>query len=460
MSEQPVSTSGRAVAESAVTTFQSRLRGTLLRPGDNAYDSARKVFNAMIDRRPALIARCAGADDVVTCVQFARDHELPLAIRGGAHSVAGNAVCENGLVIDLSPMKGIEVDSTARVARAQSGLTLAEFDRETQRHGLATTLGTVSKTGIAGLTLGGGMGWLMSKHGLACDNLVAMDVVTAEGRKLRASDNENADLFWALRGGGGNFGVVTSFEYRLHQLGPVFGGSVVYPARDAATILKSYEQHARECPDELSTFAGFTSAPDGALVFAVFLCHCGVISDGQNAVRPFENLAKPIAVDLGPRSYLDIQRMFDEVFPDGKLHYWRSNFVRELSDRAIDVTIDFVRRVPSPSTLVAVQQMHGAASRVAPDATAFRHRYYLHNFMILSSWADPADSNRNINWTREFADAMRPMLERDLYVNDLGQEGEDMVRAAYGSNYERLVALKTKYDPTNFFRVNQNIRPG
>ncbi len=442
-----------------IRKFASSVNGQVILPSDAGYDSSRAVFNAMIDKRPAIICRCADTSDVIACVNFARDHNVVISARGGGHNVAGRAVNDGGLVVDFSAMKGMAVDPVNRIARAQSGLRLGEFDRQTQAVGLATPLGTVSNTGIAGLTLGGGMGWLMSKHGLACDNLLSMEVVTADGRVVVASADQNQDLFWALRGGGGNFGIVTSFEYRLHPVGTVLGGLIQYPARQAAEVLRFYAGFAHECPDEMSTFAAFMNNPDGEAVLAITVCYCGKLEAGEVAVKPLRNFGSPVSDTIARINFVDMQALFDSGFPEGRIHYWSSNFIRVLSDRAIDTIVEYAARGPSPTTVIALQQMHGVASRVAPTATAFRHRYELHNFMILSNWSEPADSEKNVTWTREFSDAMQPLLERDLYVNDLGDVGEDRVRAAYGGNYDRLVALKNKYDPANFFRMNQNIKP-
>lgn len=447
------------VAEAAVQDLKRRLRGEVVRPGDDGYDAARKVWNAMIDKRPALIARCAGAGDVVRSVQFAREHGLVVAVRGGGHNVAGNCVCDGGLMIDLSPMKGMRVDPVRRTARAQAGLKLGEFDREAQAFGLATTLGIASDTGIAGITTGGGYGWLGGKYGLACDNLLSVDVVTADGRFMTASSSENEDLFWGVRGGGGNFGIVTSFEYRLHPLGPVLGGMVLYPLSKAKEVLRFYHDYARGCPDELSTIAAFLTAPDGNLVVAIVACYSGALQEGEKALKPLRTFGQPLADLIRPMKYMEMQSIFDENFPPGQLQYWKSNFLRAPSDDAIETMIKYATAKPSPMSAFYLQQMHGAASRVGPTETAFAHRFQQYDFFILSMWSDPSDSEKNVRWARELWEAMQPFVERGVYVNSLGDEGEDRVRAAYGPNYDRLVALKNKYDPANLFRLNQNIRP-
>lgn len=447
------------VSETAAQEFKKQLWGELLRPGDVGYDDARKIYNGMIDKRPALIARCAGAADVIACVKFAREHELLASVRGGGHSVAGKAVCDGGVLIDLSPMKGIRVDPARRTARAQPGLRLGEFDRETQAFGLATTLGTVSNTGIAGLTLGGGIGWLNGQYGLACDNLLSADVVTADGRLLTASASENEDLFWGLRGGGGNFGIATSFEYQLHTVGPVFGGMVLYELSKAKEALRFFDEFSHTGPDELSTMALCVTAPDGNRVIAIAACYWGSLEKGERVLKPLRTFGSPLADMIQPMKYVEMQSILDAGLPPGQWHYWKSNFVRTLSEEAIETVMQHVATVPSPLTGLFLQQMHGAASRVGPTETAFVHRREQYDFIIPSIWTDPADSEKNIKWTREFWEAMQPFVEQTVYVNNLGEEGDERVRAAYGVNYQRLAELKNKYDPSNFFRLNQNIRP-
>jgi FAD/FMN-containing dehydrogenase len=450
---------GKLLEEAAVQEFAANLRGELIRPENDGYDNTRAVFNGMIDKRPAMIVRCAGTADVIQGVNFARTHELLVSVHGGGHSVAGNAVSDGGLMLDLSPMKGIRVDPVRRTAQAQAGLTLGELDHETQAFGLATTLGVVSVTGIAGLTLGGGLGWLNGKHGLACDNLLSADVVTADGRLLTASEDENEDLFWGVRGGGGNFGVVTLFEYQLHPVGPVLGGGLRYSAAEAHDFLRFYHEFASTCPDELSTAASLGQAPDGSVVVGVAVCYCGSIEAGERVLHPLRTFGSPLEDSIQPMSYQALQRAPDAGFPLGRQHYWKSSYLKHLSDEAIEVMLQFVAEMPSPISGVGLQQMHGAASRVDPAATAFPHRDEHYDFLILSQWADPSDSEENVRWTRAFFEAMEPFFEQGVYVNNLGEEGEDRVKEAYGENYERLVALKDKYDATNLFRLNQNIRP-
>jgi FAD/FMN-containing dehydrogenase len=434
------------------------VRGQVLRAGDGGYAAGRRVFNAMIDRYPALIVSCAGTGDVVHGVDFARAHGLPLSVRGGGHSVAGNAVCEGGVMLDLSGLKGIRVDPAGRVAVAQAGLTLGEFDRATQAYGLATTLGVVSMTGIAGLTLGGGIGWLNGKYGLACDNLLSADVVTADGQTLTANATQNEDLYWGLRGGGGNFGVVTSFTYRLHPVETVLAGALTFPAERTREALRFYHEFASASPDDLSTAASLVRDGDGHPLLSVAVCYCGPLAEGERVLGPLRSF--PAVQDgVGPTGYCAFQSGGDAGYPGGRQHYWKAGFLRELPDEAIDVLLGFTAEMPSPHSGTGLQQMCGAASRVDPAATAFAHRARHYDLNILSQWADPADAPRNMAWTRAFFAAMEPFLERAVYANNLGDEGDDRVRAAYGANYGRLAALKAAYDPANLFRLNQNVKP-
>jgi len=458
--ERAGSTTGDSLDQAAVQQFVARLRGEVLRPGDSTYDEVRRVFNAMIDRRPALIACCSGAADVVAGVEFAQEQGIPLSVRGGGHNVAGTAVCEGGLMLDLSQMKGIQIDPIRRIAQAQPGLTLGEFDQETQAFGLATTTGVVSMTGIAGLTLGGGVGWLNGKHGLACDNLLAADVVTADGRLHTVSAEEEADLYWAIRGGSGNFGIVTSFTYQLHEVGPVLAGGVSYPFTKAREALRIYHEVASTCPDELTTAGSLWMGQDGSPGFSVGVCYTGTLEAGEEAVRPLLQVGPPLESAIRPMPYCTLQTASDTGFPSGRQHYWKSGWLTNFTDEVIEVMLAYLATMPSAASGVGLQQLHGAAARVAPTASAFPHRGgNRYDCLILSQWDDPAQSEANIRWTREFFTALEPFLEGGVYVNDLGEEGEDRVRAAYGINYPRLAALKQRYDPTNLFRVNQNVTP-
>jgi hypothetical protein len=446
--------------ENAVRQLLSAgLKGAVICPGDSGFDTTRAVFNAMIDRRPLAIVRCADASDVVRSIEFARGHDLPLTVRGGGHNVAGNAVREEAVMLDLSGMKAVRVDPERKTARAEPGLTLGEFDSATQGFGLATTLGVVSTTGIAGLTLGGGLGWLNGRYGLACDNVISANVATADGRLLKVSDEENEDLFWGIRGGGGNFGVVTAFEYRLHPVERVLAGGLAYPLSSAPRVLRFYDEFLTAAPDELSTAAALAMTPAGEPIVSIGVCFCGRIDDGERVLRPLRTFQAPLEDTVQPMTYTGLQNARDEGFPFGRLHYWKSGWLRDLTDDAIDILLRFLPQMPSPSSGVGLQRMHGAASRIAPTATAFAHRAAQHDFLILSQWSDPADTARNIQWTRELFEAVQPNLERSVYVNNLGDEGPERVQAAYGENYPRLVDVKRTYDPDNVFCANQNIDP-
>jgi FAD/FMN-containing dehydrogenase len=447
--------------DATVQPLRTALRGQLIRPGDPGYDDARRVDNAMIDRRPGIIARCAGTADVLAAVRFAREHDLLVSVRAGGHNVAGHAVCDGGLVVDVSRMKGVRVDPVARTARAAAGVTWGEYDHETQAFGLASTGGVISTTGVAGLTLGGGVGWLNGAFGTACDNLVAADVVTADGRFLRASEREHEDLFWGLRGGGGNFGIVTSFEYQVHPLGPVvLAGPVFHPASQAREVLRFYREFTAEEPDALTTYAGLLTGPDGTPLVGMVPCYAGPPERGEQLVARLRKFGAPVADQVGPMPYVAVQQMFDAALPAGRLNYWKSSLATQVTDTLIDAIVDHMARVPSPHTMVMLEHYHGAYSRKRPADTAYRHRATTYDVVIIANWTDPAASDRNVRWTRDLFRAVQPELSAGVYVNFLDQDdGADRVRAAYGENYDRLVALKRKYDPTNFFRMNQNIRP-
>jgi FAD/FMN-containing dehydrogenase len=408
---------------------------------------------------------------VVHAVAFARDHDLAVAVQGGGHNVAGNGVCDGGLLIDCSAMTAVAVDLETNTARAEPGVTVGEFDRATQAHGLATPGGIVSTTGLAGLTLGGGWGWLSRSHGLAADNLRAVEVVTADGRVVNADETTHADLFWAVRGGGGNVGVVTAFEFALHAVGPtVLAGLVVYPFAVAGDFLRFHREFTATAPDELCCYASVRTAPavdllptsiHGQQVVTAYLCYAGDPTAGERAVRPLRAFGTPLLDTVEPRSYLEFQRFFDDVYPPGFRNYWKSGFVDEsgLSDEAIDTLVGYADTVPSPYTSVVVEHLGGAINRQAPDATAYPHRDAGYSFNVFSRWAEGDEDDRQIEWTREFFAAMAPLLDDGVYVNFLGREGDDRVRAAFGDNYDRLVAVKSRYDPENVFRVNQNVKP-
>ena len=446
--------------EATVQEFAASLRGALLQPGDAAYDEARIVWNGMIDRHPALIARCAGVADVIAAVRFARTHGLLVSVKGGGHNITGNAVCEGGLMIDLSRLKSVRVDPANRTARAEGGLTWGEFNRETQAFGLATTGGVVSTTGISGLTLGGGLGWLLGKHGLSCDNLLSADIVTAEGEFLTVSADQHPDLFWGLRGGGGNFGVVTSFEYRLHPVGPVLAGMVIHPIEQAREVLRFYRDFARSCPDEMLAAAALMTSPEGAPVVAIVVSYIGDIAAGEEAVAPLRRFGSPLADTIGPTSYVQLNSLFDAAFPYGGVkRYWKSSLLKEIGDDLIEIFIERSAKFLSPMSMVLFFHFHGAAARVDRDATAFGARDDQWDYDVISQWTDPAESADHIRWTREFWTAVEPFASGDVYVNHLDAEEATRIRAAYHHNYDRLVALKNKYDPTNLFRLNQNIKP-
>jgi FAD/FMN-containing dehydrogenase len=453
---------GETFLESAIVQqFADRLRGRLLRPGDNNYDEARRVWNGMIDRRPALIARCAGAADVILAVHFAHDHRLLVSVKGGGHNITGNAVCEGGLMIDLSPMKSVRVDPLGRTARAEAGLTWGEYNRETQAFGLASTGGVVSTTGIAGLTLGGGLGWLHGKHGLSCDNLLSADIVTADGRLLTASRERQPDLFWGLRGGGGNFGVVTSFEYRLHPVDSVLAGMVVHPMDKAKEVLRFYREFCRGCPDDMVAAAAMMTSADGDPIAVIVAAYIGDLAAGEKAMACLRKFGPPLADTIAPTSYVALNSLFDAAFPYGGVQrYWKSSFLRELDDDMLDIMIARSAKFLSPMSNVLFFHLHGAATRVDKDATAFGQRADQWDYDVISQWTEIAGSAGHIQWTRDFWNEVEPFASGEVYVNHLdAEEGTTRIRGAYRHGYDRLVALKNTYDPTNLFRMNQNIRP-
>ena len=452
-----IETNSRA---SAIARLTKNLRGELVLPGDAYYEQARRVWNGTVDKRPMMVLYCAGRQDVIEALHFARSQGLPVAVRSGGHNVAGLSVCDGGMVIDLSRTKRIEVDRERRIARAEAGLSLGEFDAATQACGLATTMGVNSDTGIAGLTLGGGFGKLGRKYGLTCDNLLAAEIVTADGRSLRASATENTDLFWGIRGGGGNFGVVTAFEYRLHPLGPkLLAGSVLHDYDHARDAMRFYAEFSKSAPDELCLDAALVTAPSGERHFSISACYAGPIEEGERAVKSLREYGAPVEDRIAPIPYLQIQSAGDSVFPRGRRYYWKAQFLRELTDAAIDTLLAAYATAPSVNSLVVLQQVGGAIARVPKSATPYVNRDALYNCFPVAIWDDPADDEPNIQWARHFWNAMRPFSTGGVYANNLGDEGEDRVQAAYGENYPRLVALKNKYDPTNVFRLNQNIRP-
>jgi FAD/FMN-containing dehydrogenase len=458
--------------EAEVERFGSRLRGELLRAVDPGYEEARLLWNGVIDRRPALIARCATVEDVVEAVNFARENDLLLAVRGGGHNVAGTASAEGGLVLDLSAMNDIEADEERRTVRAGAGVTIGELDGETQKHGLATPMGVVSETGIAGLTLNGGMGHLRRKHGLSSDNLISVELVTADGRLLTASEEENADLFWAVRGGGGNFGVVTSFEYRLHPVGPeVMCAFVFYPGDRAEEILRSVEEYMKDAPDEVSTLSFLGRVPrvedfpeewHGDQFVATLAVYGGPVEDGETALEPVRGFGDPLVDFSGPMPYTDVQKLLDEDYPDGWRYYWKSVNVDGLGDGVIEALMEHAEAAPSDHSTIDLWFQGGAMGRVGADESAFGERSAPILLGIEANWEeDPEDDEANIAWARDCYSDLRRFSGGGVYLNFPGflEEGQGLMRDAYGENYERLVALKNQYDPANLFRLNQNIEP-
>ena len=465
------STTAEALGDaSALRELEASFVGELIRPQDASFDEQRAVWNGSIDRRPGLIARCGSADDVSAAVRFAAEAALPLAVRGGGHSFPGLSVCDDGLVIDLGPMKAIGVDREAGTVRAQAGVLLGELDAATQRFGLAVPAGIVTHTGLAGLTLGGGIGWIQRKYGLTIDQLLSVELVTAEGERLTASETENPDLFWGVRGGGGNFGVVTEFEFCLSPVGPtVVAGPVFWPISEAAEVLRFYRKWIAEAPDELMTIVVHRKAPPlpfvpaelhGELVIAVICCYAGSIEEGERVVAPLKAFGSPVLDLCQPKPYLEHQSMFDPSYPHGRWYYMRACDVAELSDEVIEITVEHARRIRSPLTAFPIWQMGGAIARVADEETAFRGRSVGHTFNITASTEGPDGFDEERQWVQDFSTALQPHQVGSVYVNFLMDEGEDRIRDAYGAGkYDRLKALKRRYDPGNVFRLNQNIAP-
>jgi len=453
--------SSTSLDDADITALRSSLRGNVVVAGDPSYDQARRVWNGHIDRRPAIVARCAGPADVQQAVNFARARELLVSVRGGGHSAPGYGTNDSGLVIDLSSMKGVRVDPDARTASAQGGVLWREFDHETQAHGLATTGGTVSNTGVAGLTLGGGLGWLMGAHGLSIDNLLSADVVTADGAFRKASAQSNPDLFWALRGGGGNFGVVTCAEYRLHAVSEVLGGLVIYPLEQARDVLQFYRDFCPTLPDEAEAYAGLLTAPQGMPVVALILGYNGPLAEGERVLAPARRFGKPLADLVGPMPYAARQRLLDEPNATHGLHrYWRSAFTEQISDALIDTIVEAASRFSSVLSALIFFHVHGAATRVAPTATAFAARRPLWDFDAIGQWTEPAQSQTHIAWVRALWSELEAHLQGSAYVNHLAADDRpEKVRASYGENYGRLRALKAIYDPKNLFRLNANVAP-
>jgi FAD/FMN-containing dehydrogenase len=461
-----------ALGEAAVNQLESVLAGDVVTPDHPDYDEARMVWNGMIDRRPALIARCKAVSDVIQAVDFARANAMTVAVRGGGHSTVGYGTCDDGIVIDVSPMKGIKIDPDARTVQAQAGLTWGEFDAATQQYGLAVTGGRFSTTGIAGLTLGSGSGWLERKCGLTGDNLLEAEVVTADGAVLTASPTENADLFWGLRGGSGNFGIVTSFTLQLHQVGPiVYGGLMATSPDRAPEVLRFMREYMKDAPDDLGAAVAFISAPPapfvppemvGAPAVGIVICWTGTHEEGARVCAPIREVAQPLVDVVGPMPYTAVQSMLDEGGPKGVRAYMKAEFMEELTDEAIEVIVEHGARRPGPLVNLLLEPMGGAISRVADDESPLGRRDVRWCYHALGLWMEPGpDAERaHVSWTREFADAIAPQTAPGVYLNYTSDTGDDRVRSTYGpEKYERLVALKDKYDPANMFRLNQNIRP-
>lgn len=452
-----------------IDKLRESIRGKVLTAESGEYHEARKIWNAMIDKRPALIVCCAGAADVVRAVRFAGEHKLLVAVRGGGHNIAGNAVCDGGLMIDLTPMKSVRIDTKGMTARVEPGVTLGEFDRDAQAFGLATPVGINSTTGISGLTLGGGFGWLSRKLGLTIDNLISADVVTAAGELVKASEIENPDLFWGIRGGGGNFGIVTSFEFRLHKVGPeVLAGLIIHPLDAAKDVLRFYRDFIKTTPQEFVCWFVLRKAPPlpflpaewhGKEILALAVCYAGDVKEGERVAKPLRAFGKPVADIIGPMPFVAWQTILDPLLAPGMRNYWKSHDFRELSDGLIDTLITYARRIPDPQTEIAFAHLGEGVTKVAKEATAYTHRDAAFVVNVHGRWDNPANDTKCIGWARELFQAAAPFATGGVYVNFMTQEEQDRVRSAYGSNYDRLVTLKKKYDPNNLFRLNQNILP-
>jgi FAD/FMN-containing dehydrogenase len=450
---------GTPVNKMVIEAFKPDFLGQLIQPGDATYDSARRIWNASIDKYPGLIARCSGVADVACAVKFVRQNNLLVAVKGGGHNVAGRCLCDDGIVIDLSAMRAVSVEPEVRRVFVQAGALLGDVDLETHRYGLAIPTGVVSKTGIAGLTLGGGTGWLVRKHGLTCDSLISCEVVTAEGKIVSANAETNADLFWGLRGGGGNFGVVTSFLFQAHPVSTVLGGPVIYARDQAAAVLQFYRGFMASAPEELTAYAGLISTPDHMPAVGVMCCYCGDVAEGERILKPLRAFGSPLFDAIQRMPYPTMQKLADEFNPDNAHNYWRSTFLKELSDEVIDLIIEHANRSESPLANTIIQLYSGAMSSVGCADTAFAHRQAGYNVGIETTWIDPAESDKHIAWARAFSEALKPYSSNAYLLNFLGDEGPETIRGAFGSNYARLAELKTKYDPTNFFSLNQNVEP-
>jgi FAD/FMN-containing dehydrogenase len=456
------------MAKLTTDTLRERVRGDVIASEDDGYEEARRVYNAMIDKRPGVVVRAVNAGDVIAAVNFARENAVDLSVRGGGHSVPGFGTNDGGVVIDLSRMRGVRVDPATRRARAEGGATWGDYNAATGAFGLASTGGVVSTTGVGGLTLGGGIGYLTRGAGLSCDNLVSADVVTADGRLVVASQDENGDLFWALRGGGGNFGVVTSFEYRLHPVGTIYGGPIFFELDRSEDVLRFYREFIADAPEELGTFPGFQIAPPlpfipadrhGETFIIMVTCWAGPVEEGEGALKPIHDAAPVVAEHVGPMPYAALNAAFDALYPPGLQHYWKANFASELTDDAIEAHLEHGPKVPDVSSTMHIYPINGAAQRVAPDATAFGHRDAAFATVVAGMWPDPTKNDANVKWVRDYSDAIAPHSDEGGYINFMSGDDEGRVSANYGVNYDRLVKVKREYDPDNLFHMNQNIKP-
>jgi hypothetical protein len=443
-----------------IKALRSLFRGQVFEPSDVGYNEARQIWNASVGKHPRMIARCSGVADVVAAVNFGRVNHMLTAIRGGGHNVGGRALCDDGLVIDLTPMKSVFVDAATRRVRVQGGATLGDIDRETHVFGLAVPCGIVPKTGIGGLTLGGGVGWLIRKYGMTIDNLLSAQVVTAEGKVLTASASENDDLFWALRGGGGNFGVVTSFEFQAHPLSTVLGGLLLYPRETAIDVIRHFRDYMASAPDELTAYAALLHGPDGSPLVGVIPCYCGNVADGESVLQPLRKFGSPIVDGIQPMPFPAMQSLLAPSFPDGNHNYWKSTLQRGLSDDAVSAIVEHANRLRSPLSFVVFEYYGGAAGRVSSEATAFPHRHLPWDILFLAQWTDPGQTNLHRDWARSGEELLRPFSENAHLLSALDVEPEDVIKSAFGTNLSRLAVVKKKYDPANFFRVNHNINTG
>jgi len=443
-----------------IKSFRCAFHGHVFEPADAGYNEARQIWNASINKHPRVIARCSGLADVIAAVNFGRGNDLLTAIRGGGHNVGGRALCDDGLVIDLSGMRSIFVDEAARRVRVQGGATLGDMDRETHAFGLAVPSGIVPKTGIGGLTLGGGVGWLIRKHGMSIDNLLSAQVVTADGKVLTASASQNDDLFWALRGGGGNFGVVTSFEFQAHPVTTILGGLLLYPRDKAIDVIRNFRDYIVSAPDELTAYVALLHGPDGSPLVGVIPCYCGNLAHGERVVQPLRKFGSPILDGIQAMPFPAMQSLLAPSFPDGNHNYWKSTLQRELPDDAISAIVEHANQLHSPLSFVVLEYYGGAAGRVSSDTTAFPHRNLPWDILFVAQWTDPGQTNTHRDWARSGEEMLRPFSQNAHLLSALDVEAEDVIKTAFGSNLPRLAAIKKKYDPANFFRVNHNVAPG